>query len=91
MAKTIAKPKPKAPTDDDIQKFVSGGTGKDTETQKSVNTEKMKSAPMARLTVDLAKEDHRRFKIACTLAGVKMNDEIRRFIEQRTVELERAG
>lgn len=88
MAKTITKPKPKAPTDKDIQTYVAGGVGKDTETQKHRNYVTQKSADMARLTVDLAKEDHRRFKLACTSAGVKMNDEIRQFIERRTAELE---
>lgn len=88
MGKMIAKPKPKAPTDEEMQAYVSGGTGKDTETQKTVKTENMKSVEMARLTVDLSKDDHRRFKIACTMAGVKMNEEIRQFIERRTAELE---
>ena len=88
MAKTITKPKPKAPTDKDIQAYVSGGVGKDTETQKHRNHVTQKPVSMARLTVDLAKEDHKRFKLACTSAGVKMNDEIRQFIERRTAELE---
>ncbi|MXW08326.1 MAG: hypothetical protein F4Z78_00730 [Gammaproteobacteria bacterium] len=42
----------------------------------------------SRLTVDLPREQHRRFKIACTVAGTKMNDEIRRFIDRRCAELE---
>ena len=89
MAKTITKPRPRAaPSDEDIQAYVSGGAGNDTETQKTVETDTRKPVEMARLTVDLAKTDHRRFKIACTIAGVKMNDEIRQFIERRTAELE---
>ena len=42
----------------------------------------------ARLTIDLPRDMHRRFKIACTVAGTKMNAEIRRFIDRRSAELE---
>ena len=42
----------------------------------------------ARLTVELPRETHRRFKIACTIADTRMNDEIRRVIERRCAELE---
>ena len=34
------------------------------------------------------KNTHRRFKIACTVAGTQMNSEIRQFIERRSRELE---
>jgi len=43
---------------------------------------------MARLTVDLPRDLHRRFKIACVLADTKMNEEIRSFIIRRSAELE---
>lgn len=43
---------------------------------------------MAHVTVDLPKITHRRFKIACAVAGTQMNNEIRQFIERRSRELE---
>ena len=42
----------------------------------------------AMLMVDLARETHRRLKAACAMAGTKMNDEIRRFVERRCTEFQ---
>lgn len=76
--KNLTKPQPKKqPTAEEIASFVRGGVGQDTAKTKT-----------ARLTVDLPREMHRRFKIACTIADTRMNDEIRRFIERRCAELE---
>ena len=76
--KSLTKPQPKKQlTSEEIASFVLGGAGQDAE-----------KTGMARLTVDLPRETHRRFKIACTVADIRMNDEIRRFIERRCVELE---
>lgn len=76
--KNLTKPQPKNQlTSEEIASFVHGGAGQDTE-----------KAVMARLTVDLPRETHRRFKIACTIADTRMNDEIRGFIERRCAELE---
>ena len=89
--KDLIKPLPKRqPTSDEIDTFVRGGAGKDTEEQHSVSTEIKHTVRVetARLTVDLPRDMHRRFKIACTVAGTKMNDEIRQFIDRRSVELE---
>ena len=89
--KNLTKPLPnKQPTSDEMDTFVRGGAGKDAEEQISVNTELRTSVKPenSRLTVDLPRSQHRRFKIACTVAGTKMNDEIRRFIDRRCVELE---
>ncbi len=89
--KDLTKPRPmKQPTADEIDAYVSGGAGKDTEKQKPVGTamqESVKTKP-ARLTVDLPREQHTRFQIACTRAGTKMNREIRQFIDRRCAELE---
>ena len=75
--KDLAKPQPrKQPTAREIASFVRGGTGQDTVGPET-----------ARLTVDLPRATHRRFKAACAIAGTKMNDEIRQFIERRSVEL----
>ena len=90
--KNLTKPLPnRQPTSDEIETFVKGGLGKDTEKQISGNTElktPVKPENDSRLTVDLPRAQHRRFKIACTVAGTKMNDEIRRFIDRRCAELE---
>ena len=89
--KNLTKPIPnKQPTSDEIDTFVRGGAGRNTEEQSSVNTESKTSVKpeYSRLTVDLPLAQHRRFKIACTIAGAKMNNEIRRFIDRRCAELE---
>jgi len=59
-----------------------------TETQKGRKAETQKSEPTARLTVDMPKSLHQRFKAACVLEGTKMNDELRRYIERRVAEME---
>lgn len=56
--------------------------------RKSVNTETRLSAPNVRLTIDLPESVHTRFKTACVRSKRKMVDEVRDFIEQRTIELE---
>ena len=82
--KNLTKPLPnRQPTSDEMDTFVKGGVGKDTELKTSVKQEND-----SRLTVDLPRAQHRRFKIACTVASTKMNDEIRRFIDRRCAELE---
>ena len=58
------------------------------ETSKVANTETRMSAPVVRLTIDLAEADHTRFKAACVMTKRKMVDEVRAFIERRTAELE---
>lgn len=58
------------------------------ETRKTATTETRISGPIARLTIDLAEADHTRFKVACAMTKRKMVEEVRGFIEQRTVELE---
>ena len=86
--KTIPKSKPTtAQSDADIAKYVGRGIGKNTEKQKDVKAEKQKSVSMTHLTIDLPQEDHLNFKVASTLDGVKVVDEIQSFIQQRTSEL----
>lgn len=83
-----AAPKPdEKQTAEAIDRFVSSGPGKDsgsvnTGTQKAVNNE-----PMKRLTVDMPKSLHLRFKSLCAQHDTKMNDEIRQFIERRCDEM----
>jgi hypothetical protein len=92
--KSAPKAAPTQPTAEVIDAFVDGGPGRDVqkaETQKNRNTETQKTVPqepMARLTVDLPKSAHQRFKAACVIGGVKMNEEIRKFIDRRTKQLE---
>lgn len=90
--KNLTKPSARwQPTPDQITQFVQGGPGKDEETRKSSKTETQSSVKekMARLTVDLPRATHRRFKLACVMADTKMNIELRRLIERRCAELER--
>lgn len=56
--------------------------------RKPVNTETQLSDPNVRLTIDLPESAHTRFKTACARSKRKMVDEVRDFIEQRTIELE---
>ena len=88
----LTKPKPKdQPSDEDIDAFVTGGVGRDTEIQKSVSDENRNAVKMARLTVDLPDSAHLAFKLACTKARTKMNEELRIFIYRRTQELEQTA
>lgn len=45
--------------------------------------------PVARLSIDLPKSLHRRFKTACAKADLKMVAEVIDLIEQRTCQLEK--
>lgn len=89
--KNLTKPAARRqPTPDQITRFVQGGLGKDEETQKTAKADMKTSVKeqMARLTIDLPRDAHRRFKLACVMADTKMNIELRRMIEQRCAELE---
>ena len=48
-----------------------------------------KEEPVARLSIDLPKSLHRRFKTACAQADLKMVVEVMQLIELRTSELEK--
>lgn len=61
--------------------FIKGGRGKDTGPANA-------NEPTQRLSVDLPKSLHTRFKVACALADTKMVSEVMAFIEQRTAEIE---
>lgn len=50
----------------------------------------VKEEPVARLSIDLPKSLHRRFKTACARADLKMVAEVMKLIERRTRELEKA-
>ncbi|WP_372922783.1 hypothetical protein [Roseovarius sp.] len=85
-------PRPKGIDPNAIDKFVKGGHGRDvesTDTQKHGKTETHQDVPIARLTVDMPRDLHRRFKAACASKDRKMNDEIRSFIQRRLIELEK--
>jgi hypothetical protein len=47
-----------------------------------------KAEPIRRLSIDLPKSLHVRFKAACARSDRKMIDEVMAFIEKRTAELE---
>jgi hypothetical protein len=72
-------PKPAALSPEQ-EAFISKGRGKDT---APANDE-----PTARLSVDLPRSLHKRFKIACASADTTMVKELLAFIEKRTQDLE---
>jgi hypothetical protein len=96
MSKTFAQaPKPKPLTPEIISAFERGGAGQDTQNHIPPNVEVVnpakeeKQEPTKRLSIDLPKSLHRRFKTACSDADKKMVVEVMEFIKRRTAELER--
>ena len=96
MAKNLAKPEPRRNLSaEEMQAYIDNGPGKDTDSNKNVKTENIKkvkhdighTGKMARLTIDLPKETHIRFKIACARQGKKMNEEMRALVVRRIEEL----
>ena len=96
MSKTFAQaPKPKPLTAEVITAFERGGAGQDTQTHISTKVGKRETAKpekaeaTRRLSIDLPESLHRRFKTACSKRDKKMIDEVTKFIERRTVDLEK--
>lgn len=79
--KFSAAPKPPALTAEQAA-FIDGGRGKDKAPPAAPGE------PLHRMSIDLPKRLHSRFKAACALADTKMTTEIIAFIERRTTELE---
>ena len=95
MNKTfIQAPRPKPLSDDAIVAFERGGLGHDTQNgiQPAVDLGKSsddgRQEEMKRLSIDLVRSLHRRFKTACSRHETTMIDEVVGFIERRTAELE---
>jgi hypothetical protein len=104
MSKSFTQaPKPKPLTVEVIRAFEREGTGQDNskpvvapenthipsnvgngDTTKVVNKE-----PTSRMSIDIAESLHIRFKVACAKKKKKMQNEIAKFIERRTSELEK--
>lgn len=83
--KTFATaPAPRQPTPEQIEAFERGGAGHDRQAPETA----VPSEPTKRLSLDLPKTVHLRFKTACSATGRKMVGEIQEFIERRTAELE---
>lgn len=80
--KFSAAPKPPALTAEQAA-FIDGGRGKDKAAPATSDE------PLHRMSIDLPKRLHSRFKAACALADTKMTVEIIAFIERRTSEFER--
>lgn len=78
--KTFATARKPAALSPEQEAFITKGRGKDT---APANDE-----PTARLSVDLPRSMHKRFKIACAAAETTMVKELMSFIEARTRELE---
>jgi hypothetical protein len=100
MSKSFAQaPRPKPLTDDAIMAFERAGLGHDTQ-GRALNVDLGKPAneagpvakeePIARLSIDLPKSLHRRFKAACARDGLIMMAEVTALIERRTAGLEQA-
>ena len=70
-------PTPKGLTEDVIEANEKRGVGHDP-----------RHEPRKRLSVDVPASTHRRFKTVCSATNRKMADEIQKFIESRTQELE---
>jgi len=61
--------------------YIDGGKGKDQPTAAL-------SEPLTRMSIDLPKRLHKRYKVACALTDIKMAPDLLSFIERRTEELE---
>ena len=84
-----AAPKPTKSTADPILAFEKGGAGHDTRSAREGSPGVVTAdAKLKRLSIDLPENVHTRFKTACSAAGKKMGDDLKSYIERRTVELE---
>lgn len=96
MSKTFAQaPKPRPLAPEIITAFERRGAGQDTQTHISPKVGKIEpvdaqnAEPTQRLSIDLPKSLHRRFKTACARTDKKMLAEVTDFIVRRTAELEK--
>lgn len=103
--KTFTKaPQPRRPSIEEMDAFASSGPGHDTaptlaDIRRKAESDRPAPAPAPapakgntkRVVADVPADLHRRFKIACTLAGLDMGPELVAFIERRTAELEGKG
>lgn len=80
----IQAPRPPRPSAEAIARFEQGGAGQDTRAQP----EAAATEPTRRLSLDLPRSLHRRFKAACARHETKMIAEVLTFIERRTAEME---
>lgn len=83
-----AAPTPIEPQADAIDRFVQSGPGKDSmaanaQMQKTANEE-----PLKRLTIEVPKSLHTRFKALCAQHETKMADEFRTYMEKQCAEWE---
>lgn len=78
--KFSAAPKPQSLTPEQVS-YIDKGHGKD----KALT---LLEEPTQRMSIDVAKSLHARFKAACALSGKKMQAEVTAFIDARTKELE---
>lgn len=88
-----AAPKPRRPTPEEMDAFAASGPGHDTAAPAPppARTPATPKGETKRVVADVPADLHRRFKIACTLAGLEMGPELVAFIERRTRELEGKG
>lgn len=104
MSKSFTQvPKPKPLTVEVIRAFEREGLGQDTRDPVVVpgdtnipsnvgnrdTTKVLNKEPTSRLSIDIAESLHIRFKVACAKRKKKMQNEIVKFIERRTSDLEK--
>lgn len=82
-------PKPnanKAPSDEAIAAFENNGIGQDSNPQTHISAKAVE--PLTRISVDIPKSEHIRFKTACSANSTTMVAELKDFIRGRTQQLE---
>ncbi len=82
-----AAPQAKQPTPEQVAAFTKGGAGTDAVMQPEIKRSYVELTK--RLSLDLPRDTHTRFKTACSATNRKMGAEIQVLIELRTKELEK--
>lgn len=95
-----AAPRPnQQPSPEDIAAYEQGGAGHDSDTpttppekdtaKTGAGSNAVEDEPTKRLSLDLPASVHKRFKTACSATDRKMTDEVVRYIQKRTEQLEK--
>lgn len=83
-------PKPsasKTPSDDDIAAYEKSGFGQDSNPQTLIPSKEVER--LIRISVDIPRSEHIRFKTACSANSTTMVSELKGFIRDRTIQLEK--
>lgn len=82
-------PKPtanRAPSDEAVAAFEKNGIGQASNPQTHIPAKAVE--PLTRISVDIPKSEHIRFKTACSANGTTMVAELKTFIQAQTQRLE---